>query len=187
MDAFSYLSVLLSIIIGLAMTQILMGFRGLLLARARVTAYAPSIIWSVLLLVMATQAWWASFGYTRRRDWTFVGFGTVLLQAVILYMIAGLVLPDMPPDQPIDLKAHYFRERRVFYGLFLAMLAVSVSKDWVVDSSLPSTPNLAFHGVFATLALAAMLIRSPRFHQIATAAGAAVCGVYIALLFARLA
>lgn len=187
MDAFSYLSVLLSIIIGLAMTQILMGFRGLLLARSRVTSYAPSIIWSVLLLVMATQAWWASFGYTRHRDWTFVGFGTVLLQAVLLYMIAGLVLPDMPPGEPIDLRAHYYRERRVFYGLFLAMLAVSVSKDWVVDGSLPSTPNLAFHGVFASLALAAMLVTSPRFHQIATAVGAVVCGVYIALLFARLA
>ena len=34
MDAFSYLSVLLSIILGLAITQVLQGFRGLMLARS---------------------------------------------------------------------------------------------------------------------------------------------------------
>ena len=36
MDAFSYLSVLLSIILGLAITQILQGYRALLLARSHV-------------------------------------------------------------------------------------------------------------------------------------------------------
>ena len=48
MDAFSYLSVLLSIILGLAITQILQGYRGLLLARGRVTFYVPSLIWTAL-------------------------------------------------------------------------------------------------------------------------------------------
>ena len=38
MDAFSYLSVLISIILGLAVTQALQGFRGLMLARSRVRA-----------------------------------------------------------------------------------------------------------------------------------------------------
>jgi hypothetical protein len=186
-DAFSYLSVLLSIIIGLAMTQILLGYRGLLLARARVTFYVPSIIWSGLLLILAAQNWWASFGYTRHRgEWTFLAFSTVLLQTVLLYMIAGLVLPDMPPGQPVDLKAHYYRERRVFFGLFLAMLAVSVSKDWVVNGALPSTPNLAFHGVFATLSIASALVKRPRFHEIITPLVALITAGYITLLFERL-
>jgi hypothetical protein len=38
MDAFGYLSVLLSIIVGLAITQVLRGFRGLMLARSRLGA-----------------------------------------------------------------------------------------------------------------------------------------------------
>ena len=38
MDAFSYLSVLISIILGLAVTQILKGFRGIVLSRARLLA-----------------------------------------------------------------------------------------------------------------------------------------------------
>lgn len=41
MDEFSYLSVLLSVILGLAVTQILKGFRGLLLSRERIQLDCP--------------------------------------------------------------------------------------------------------------------------------------------------
>jgi hypothetical protein len=143
-DAFSYLSVLLSIIVGLAITQILQGYRGLLLARGRVRFYAPTLIWSAMLLVISAQVWWASFGLTNKRDWTFLQFSTVLLQVVLLYMMAGLVLPDVPAEAPVDLRDHYYRERRPFYGTFLLMLAVSISKDWVLGGRLPAPENLAF-------------------------------------------
>ena len=187
MDAFSYLSVLLSIILGLAITQILQGYRSLLLARGRVRFYGPTLIWSVLLLVIVAQLWWASFGLARHQGWTFVQFSIVLLQTVLLYMMAGLVLPDMPEREPIDLRAHFHREQRAFFAIFLAMLAVSVAKDWVLEGHLPARENLAFHAAFGLLALAGLLIRSPRFHQIVTPLGALAMGAYVAALFARLA
>ena len=149
--------------------------------------YAPTLIWSALLLVISAQAWWASFGLVHKHDWTFLQFSTVLLQMVLLYMMAGLVLPDIPADAPVDLRQHYYRERRPFYGVFILMLAVSVSKDWVLDGRLPARENLAFHGVFALLALLALVIRRPRYHEIATPLGALGVAAYIAALFARLA
>ena len=187
MDAFSYLSVLLSIILGLAITQILQGYRSLLLARGRVRFYAPSLIWSGLLLVMVAQLWWASFGLARHHGWTFPQFSVVLLQTVLLYMMAGLVLPDMPEREPVDLRAHFYRERRAFFAVFLAMLVVSVTKDWVLEDRLPARENLAFHGGFALFALAGLLIGRPRFHEIVTPLGALAMAAYVALLFARLA
>jgi hypothetical protein len=42
MDSFSYLSVILSIVLGLAITQVLLGFRGLILTRAKVKLYVPT-------------------------------------------------------------------------------------------------------------------------------------------------
>jgi hypothetical protein len=186
-DAFSYLSVLLSIILGLAITQILQGYRGLLLARGRVRLYALTLIWSVLLLVLATQAWWSSFGLSRHSGWTFLQFSVVLLQTILLYMMAGLVLPDVPHGEPIDLRAHYYREHRPFFGVFLLMLAVSVSKDWILEARLPSMPNLAFHGLFGAVALLGILVRKPRVHEIAMPLAALALAAYIALLFARLA
>ena len=86
MDAFSYLSVLLSIILGLAITQVLQGFRGLMLARSRVQAYWPSVAWAILLLVIDVQAWWAMYELRFRHDWSFLGFAVVLAQTVPLYL-----------------------------------------------------------------------------------------------------
>ena len=48
MDAFSYLSVLLSVILGLAIQQVLLGYRGLALLRRRMTWYAPPSLFLLL-------------------------------------------------------------------------------------------------------------------------------------------
>jgi len=51
MESFNYLSVLLSIILGLAITQVLLGFRGLILTRAKLKLYLPTVIWAELALL----------------------------------------------------------------------------------------------------------------------------------------
>jgi len=186
-DAFSYLSVLLSIILGLAITQILQGYRGLLLARGRVTFYAPTMIWSVLLLMIVAQAWWSSFGLVKHENWTFLQFCAVLLQMVLLYMMCGLVLPDIPVEEAVDLRAHYYRERRPLFGAFLLMLVASVAKDFILTGHPPSKENLAFHGVFAALSVGGLVIGARRYHEIITPIGGLVMIAYVALLFAHLA
>lgn len=186
MDAFSYLSVLLSIILGLAITQVLLGYRGLLLSRERVALYAPPLIWSALILLFATQMWWASFGLADHQEWNFAAFGVVLLQTVLLYMSAALVLPDFPAGEAVDLRDHYFREVTPFFAGMLAMLAASLGKDAMLDGRLPEAGNLAFHLCFAAVALAAMLIRRPRYHEALAPAMALLTLVYIGLLFFRL-
>lgn len=186
MDAFSYLSVLLSIIIGLAITQILQGYRGLLLHRARLILYPPPLIWSALILLFATQSWWASFGLADHHDRSFAGFAMLLLQTIFLYMLAALILPDTPAGEPIDLRAHYYREVGPFYGLTIAMLAASIAKDWLIDGHLPTAGNLAFHFAFAALAALAMLVRRPLLHMAIAPVIALLATAYIATLFARL-
>lgn len=186
MDAFSYLSVLLSIILGLAIAQVLQAYRGLLLSRARVKLYAPPLVWSALILVMATQLWWASFGYADHDSWDFAGFAMILLQTVLLYMMAAVILPDVPPAESVDLRDHYERERRPFFLISLALLVTSLGKDLVIDGHLPEGANIAFHLAFGAVSIAALLIRRPRFHELLAPAMALLVGAYIALLFARL-
>lgn len=186
MDAFSYLSVLLSIILGLAITQVLQGARGLLLSRRHVTAYWPTILWSGLILVMATQMWWASFGLAGHAEWTFAAFGIVLIQVTLLYMLAALVLPDFAVGEPHDLRAHYYREAKPFFGILLAMLVSSVLKDVLIDGHLPTAVNLAFHLVLGAMAVGGMVSRRPLLHEIQVLVVSVLTAAYITLLFARL-
>lgn len=186
MDAFSYLSVLLSIILGLAITQVLQGYRAVLLSRSRVRLYVPSLIWSALLLIFSAQFWWASFGLTGRDDWTFGTFGIILLQTVLLYMMSAIVLPDVPHSGELDLRDHYYREVGPFFTISLAMLVVSIAKDWMLSGRLPNATNLAFHGAFALMSITALSVRRTKVHE-AIALGMVLFVVaYIGLLFARL-
>jgi hypothetical protein len=186
MDAFSYLSVLTSIILGLGIQQVLQGYRALILSRRRVTFYAPPLIWSVLILAMIAQHWWASFGLADHQSWSFATFATILIMTALIYMMAAIVLPDIPPDEPIDLKDHYFREAPAFFGIGGATILWSLLREYMLEERLPEASNLAFHGVFLAMAITAMMVRRPRLHEVFSWLMAVLFVAYVALLFARL-
>jgi hypothetical protein len=186
MDAFSYLSVLISIILGLAVAQVLQGYRALLLARGRIHADPAPLIWSGLILLFAAQAWWASFGLTARQDWDFLDFAAILLQMSLLYMLSALVLPDVPAEQPVDLSGHFERHRKIFFAFLIGMLASSIFKEAVLEHRLATPLNLAFHLAFAIVALAGFLFVSKRVQLAVALIGAVGFLAYVALLFTRL-
>jgi len=185
LDSFNYLSVLLSIVIGLAITQVLQGLRVLMLSRETARLYAPSLIWTALVLLIATQMWWSSFGLRDHEEWTFALYGLILLQVALFYLASGLVLPDLRPDN-IDLEADYFRNRRWFFGLLAVAAVVSLLKDVALEGTLPDTPNLVFHMLLTGSCIGAIVSSNRSYHAILAPASLFLFVGYIALLFARL-
>lgn len=183
MDAFSYLSVLLSIILGLAVTQILQGFRGILQSRARVRLYWPTITWSALLLLIYVQSWWAMFGLRNHENWDFAGFAVVILHIVALYMMAGIILPDFPPREPVDLREHYYAHHAWFFGIAILTVLASLAKDLVLGHGLPDRTNVTFHCVFFVLAVIAAITRREWFHKTAAVLMVVLFVFYTAVLF----
>ena len=186
MDAFSYLAVLVSVVLGLAIQQVLQGYRALALNRRQVAVYWPSIAWSVNVLIMVVQNWWSLFGLADHPSWTFADFAALLIQTAGLYMMAGLVLPETPPGERIDLKAHYFRERVNFFGLGLFTILWSVIRERIVIGEWLTGVNLGFHLLFGVMAVVAMSSRSERVHAALAVLMSGLFLLYITLLFARL-
>ena len=187
MDPFSYLSVLLSIILGLAITQVLQGYRALLLARGRIHTDPAPLIWSGLVLLFAAQAWWASFGLNARTKWDFLDFVAILLQMGLLYMLSALVLPDVPSEEPVDLARHFERHRKPFFWFLIAMLASSIAKEAVLEHRPPTPLNLTFHLVLAAIAIAGIVLTSKKAQLLIAVVATIGFLSYVALLFARLA
>jgi hypothetical protein len=186
LDAFGYLSVLLSIIVGIGLTQILTASGRLIQHRQFVRFYWPPLVWAALLVVIYVQTWWAMFGLREQANWTFLGFLVVLAQTVTLYMMAALVLPEEVGDRGVDLRTHYERQSRWFFSFLLATLLVSISKDLVLSGQLPRPENLAFHIFLVAACISAIVIRRPRFHEWFAVLGTVSIAVYIAALFTRL-
>ena len=186
MDPFSYLSVLLSIILGLAITQILLGVRGMVLSRTRVVTYWPALVLAGLLFLMAVQSWWAMFGLREVQVWTFPMFAIVLLQTTALYMLTALVLPEFFGEHVIDLRAHYFAHRVLFFSLLAATLLISLAKDVVISGHMTNNVNLGFHLGFIAATLGAVVTTREWYHKLLCVLSALAFVAYIALLFARL-
>jgi hypothetical protein len=186
MDEFGYLAVILSIILGLSVTQLLQGLGQVINARERVRIYGPAIGWALLLLVVDVQAWWAMFGYRNRHAWTFLQFAILLLETVILYLLATLALPAIFPAEIVDLRANYFRHARWFFGSFIAVLLVSILKDVIFTGSPPGGLNLGFHLFWIAGAGIAVVTSNDLFHKAFVWISGASFIVYIAALFFEL-
>src|SRR5436853_7735208 len=106
MDEFGYLAVILSIILGLSVTQLLQGLSNVINARDRVRIYWPAIGWALLLLVIDIQAWWSTFGYRGRHTWTLLQFGMLLLETILLYLLAAVALPNACSPEIVELRLH---------------------------------------------------------------------------------
>lgn len=186
MDAFSYLSVLISLILGLAITQVLKGVRGLMHARTHLQMYWPAVVWAILVVVISVQSWWAMYGLRSHVDWTFLEFSVVLAQTIVIYLLAALVLPDIFGEAPVNLREHYYGHRRWFFSLLVVLIATSLLKQLVIEGKLPRPMDLGFHMLFAASGLSGVLIAKPRYHEFLAASGALLIGAYIALLFTHL-
>jgi hypothetical protein len=186
MDAFSYLSVLLSIVLGLAVTQLLGGFAAIIRARSRVKMYWPALVQMAVVFLLSLQIWWALFALHERVRWTFAAFLIVLLQPVTVYLMAAFITPDIPPQGEVDLREQYFRETRWFFGTIIVALLASLSKSLILAGSLPGNTDLAGHAIFAAVALTGFFSRNDTVHKIIAPLSLLFYAGYIALLFVTL-
>jgi hypothetical protein len=185
MDTYNYLSVLVSIILGLGITNLLSGFAGLVRERARVRMYSPVPFWMATLFFAHIQMWWAMFELANVADWTFAKFLSVLLQPVALFLTSAFILPNLSGQGQIDLKEGFFRESRWFGCGLLGMVVASVAKNLVMNGRM-ETADIGAHLLFAFLSLMAIVFRNDRFHRIMAPAALVLLLAYTGLLFADL-
>lgn len=186
MDEFGYLSVLLSIILGLAVTQILVGMRGCLLTRHRVRWFWPVQWWGVFFLLVCTQTWWSMFGLRYRHEWKFGDFAVLLAQVIFLYLIAGLIYPDFSRDEEFDLRVHFFQQRRHFFALCVLLLLTSIGHDLILNHAWPEPLNFIFQGGFIVFALTGFIFAAEWYHKVAVVLVTSLFVCYVVLLFTRL-
>ena len=121
MSAFEYTSVLASVIIGLALVDVLVSFNRLVRAGKTVKWHWAAPAATVLVVLTLIQIWWALY---RPEDAviTIGEFLPLFVELVILFLLAAAALPDEIPSEGVDLKAYYHRNGPYFWGLFTAAL-----------------------------------------------------------------
>lgn len=186
MDAFSYLSVLISLVLGLALASLLTGFAAMVRARARIRVYWPLAAQMALLFLVQVQLWWALFSLRSVAHWSFPEFLVVLLEAVLVYLATAFLVPDVGDSKRVDLRDSYFREARWYFAALLLAVLDSLAKNLLLWGKLQNARDLAGHAAFIALCVAGMATLHERVHKVIAVFVLVVFASYIALLFVAL-
>jgi hypothetical protein len=180
MSPAEHLIVLVSIIIGLAIADLLSSLRHLIRNRHRVRFHWLPLTWSALIFLQLVQLWWIYFYVLQVEIWrNYFAFAFFLLVPVLVYLIASWILPDREEAGEIDLREYYFRENGWIFGLICLAAVVQIASELLqggvlfhparvvqvtaacLFASLAWTKKIGYHaavtlilvGVFVTLAL----------------------------------
>jgi uncharacterized membrane protein YhaH (DUF805 family) len=185
MGKFEYLSVLVSIIVGLAITQLLSGIARLIQLRARIRMHGTTLCWMASLFLINVQVWWVGFERRANQHWDFFFFLLYLLIPILVFLLSYLVLPDLGDEDAPDLAENFAGNRTWFFGLLAAIPAVSLLEEWL-HGNMPLDADVGFRVAFVVLAVLAACIRSPRYQLWNAVAVLGLLLAYIATLFVQL-
>lgn len=130
MSAFEYTSVMASIIIGLALVDVLVSLNRLIRAGGLVRWHWAAPVASALVVLTLIQVWWSLYS-PQDTGITIGQFLPLLVEQVVLFLLAAAALPDEVPSDGVDLKAYYDRNGPYFWSLFTAALAWPITMDIV--------------------------------------------------------
>ena len=133
MNAFEFLLVFLTLILGLAVSDLCISLNRLLEAGGKVRWDWLSPMAATLTLLKIVTQWWQWFGADRlAQGVTFDMFLLLVAGAVLLFLVAAAALPGQVDEAGVNLRAYYAQTSRRFWLLFGAQyLVVNLFDIWV--------------------------------------------------------
>jgi hypothetical protein len=188
MSDFEYIAVLLSIILGLGITQLLSGIARLVRdGRALAPAWWIMVIVAVLL-VMHFQVWWVSFEWRHVQAWTFFAYVSFMILPMLLFLLAYLILPPDPQPEGGELVREFIARRRPFFVIIALVPLASFLQQRMLGGPQAMIFDLdaGIRILMAVLAIPGFLSRRVAVQATLAVAYAVVIVIYISLLFVRL-
>ncbi|MCO5066121.1 MAG: hypothetical protein M9924_17145 [Rhizobiaceae bacterium] len=165
MDAYSHLRILVSLILGLAITRVLSGLSRRIQLPSRTEGMFTQIVWAIVILLGTVHFWWWEFGLRGVDHWHFGTYLFLLTYASLNFLMATLIFPDAIPDHA-ESETFFMQRRRWFFGLFAASFAfdfidTAIKGNAYLQSLGPEYPvRLAFGVVIAIAAMRARTLRT---------------------------
>lgn len=129
MDITAHSVTLISIIIGLGLTEMFGNLHRLIRNRTRVTWDWLPVVWSAILLILVINYWWGIYlGVSGLQQAANAGeFGLVLIPPILLFLTTASVLPNFDANDEWDMRRRYDVERKTFIITF----ALYQSSTWI--------------------------------------------------------
>ena len=111
---------LISIIIGIGLTEMFGNLHRLIRNRPRVTWDWLPVTWAAALLLLVINYWWSIYlGVSGlKQSNNAAEFGLLLIPPILLFLTTASVLPTFEANSEWDMRRHYDEQRKTFIGTF---------------------------------------------------------------------
>ncbi len=177
MDPYEYLTVFVSVILGLAVVHLLSGVSLILDTRVRERVDWIHAVWTANVFITTLLVWWFNFSLTAVQEWTLLHFLNLVAYSVVLYLMSGLLYP-VKGAEIIDFRAHFECNRPRFFMVWLAFQAVDFAHAALVNQALGSgwdPLRLVALGAFAVAFAIGIRSNNRAFHGALAIAWLLVC------------
>ena len=164
---FEYLTILISVVIGLALTHLLTNLIRIIHNREHVKPYWVHLLWSATIVLWTISFWWFTFSMSTVREWTLGLFAFVMVYAVLLYVLMALLFPE-DIEKKQNYEQLYFQNQKWFFTTLTLFLMLDLVDFWIrLQTGLDIVtvgPYAFFIGPLIVLSGIAIFTKSRLFH-----------------------
>jgi hypothetical protein len=166
MQVFAYLAGMTSIILGLGMTRLFVGFGTTVEHRKSVRPYWVHILWVFNLLLFIALEWWIRFRWQNWQDWNFFIFLFQLLSPSVSFLLSVFLFPSTIADT--DFKRHFYHNRKWFFSV-AALLPLLDAADTLLKGYAHFQAQGIIYPVFLSILFILMvlgaILKSEKYHN----------------------
>jgi hypothetical protein len=123
---FEYVSILVSIILGLGITQILSSFSDLLFRLKKTKFYWPHTLWILFVLFLHIQDWFIIYQLKDKAVWHLPELFFILLYPISLFCAAKMLLPANDNEERFNMKLFYRSQFPIIFIIIGSSVLISI-------------------------------------------------------------
>jgi len=165
-QVFEYVFVLMSIIIGLALTHLLQGLANIVQHPGRDRIWWVHLLWVAWAFFFSIFWWWWQFRYYTIETWTLPLYLFVVGYAFLVYLIAAMLFPKDLVGYD-GFKDYFLSRHRWFFSLLITACLFDFVDSWQKGADYLASLGVNYFAYLATiivLGIAGMLTRNERAH-----------------------
>ncbi len=149
-------AIMFIIILSMGIGHILVAAAAMVDRRVARRIDALHVNWTLILLLIYFNFFWHTLDLLATEDWVFASFLYMMAGAILIYFATCVLLPNMPADESLDLRAFYFEVSRQFFLLLALLQAWIIGVDFLLGTGFTSAGVVTL----VTLLLALLLATS---------------------------
>lgn len=176
-----YLSVLVSIVVGLGISHVLAGVGNLLVDRLRVRFWWVWASAVLMVFVAQVQFWWSTFTVGGAVATNFFAFLFFLFTPIALYLAGVVLLPDFEGEGEIDLRTHFMANHRWFFGFVAIVPVLNAVRSVVISGDPFFNADRAFEVAFFLIQVSGVVVGRASYMKLVAVVNLALFVAMVAL------